>query len=73
MPFMASDQARAGPTLIAYDSLSATDKATWDAVVSALTDAFADETAKEVFLSDIAAFKRENRTLIEYKKSCYGA
>ena len=56
-----------GPTLIAYDSLSATDKATWDAVVSALTDAFADETAKEVFLSDIAAFKRESRTLIEYK------
>ena len=53
--------------MIAYDSLSAAEKATWDAVVSALTDAFADETEKEIFLSDIASFKRASKSLIEYK------
>ena len=56
-----------GPTLIAYDSLEAASKATWDALVTALTDVFSDDTEKETFLADIASFKRGNKTLIQYK------
>ena len=56
-----------GPTLVAYDALSDAKKGVWDDLVEALSDAFQDEAQKELFLADTGSFRRQNRTLNEYK------
>ena len=56
-----------GPTLITYESLTAAKKADWNQTVEALTDAFEDESEKEIFLADQASFKRGDKSLVQYK------
>ena len=56
-----------GPTVIAYDSLDDDVKKDWESLVDALTDAYSDETEREMFLTDVASFKRGSKSLVEYK------
>ena len=56
-----------GAALVAYDALSDAVKAVWDDLVDALRNAFADDTERELFLADIAAYRRGGKGLVEYK------
>ena len=56
-----------GPTLVAYDALDADIKANWLDLVNALKEAFDDDTERELFLADVAAFRRGQKGLVEYK------
>ena len=56
-----------GPTLTAYTNLDDDLKATWPILNDALKQVFADETERETFLADVASFKRDKRSLLEYK------
>ena len=56
-----------GPTLVAYDALEDAVKGNWTSTVDALADAFQDEAQKEIFLADPGAFRRQDKTLNEYK------
>ena len=56
-----------GPTFIAFDTLDVTVKADWPRLVTALTEAYADETERETFLADVGSFRRGSKSLVEYK------
>ena len=56
-----------GPTLVAYDALDAAVKADWDLLVENLSEAFSDDTERELFLGDVASFRRGEKGLVEYK------
>ena len=56
-----------GPTLSTYKNLTAEEKGTWPSLNAALEIQFADENEREIFLADVASFKRKNRNLLEYK------
>ena len=42
-------------------------KDNWEELVEALRAAFDDDTEREVFLADVASFRRESKGLVEYK------
>ena len=56
-----------GPTLVAYQALEDDKKTDWKDLVDALKDCFADDTERELFLADVASFRRGNKGLVEYK------
>ena len=56
-----------GPTLEAFESLTAATKADWGLTVTALKEAFSDDAEKETFLADVASFKRGTKSLVHYK------
>ena len=56
-----------GPTLVAYDSLDEAVKQNWGDLVDALTTAYADDTERELFLADVASFRRGDKGLVEFK------
>ena len=62
-----------GPTLVAYDALDAAVKADWDLLVENLSKAFSDDTERELFLGDVAAFRRGEKGLVEYNCRGIGA
>ena len=56
-----------GPTLTAYKNVAEADKATWTRLNNALKTVFSDETEREIFLADVASFKKGKRSLLEYR------
>ena len=57
----------AGASLSTFKGLNDAVKASWSAVNIALRDAFQDEAEKELFMNNVAYFRREQRSLIEYR------
>ena len=56
-----------GAALVAYDALEDDVKNVWVDLVDALVRAFADDTERELFLADVASYRRGGKGLVEYK------
>ena len=57
----------AGPTLTAYHSLPDGIKGDWDELNAELSRLYVNEEEKQVFLTDVACFKRGQQSLVIYK------
>ena len=56
-----------GPTLVGYDALDAAVRDDWDLLMDALSNAFSDDTERELFLADVGSSRRGEKGLLEYK------
>ena len=56
-----------GPTLSAFTNIDDHFKSSWSLLNQKLQEVFADDSEKEIFLADVASFRRGQRSLLEYK------
>ena len=56
-----------GPTLSAFSNIDDHFRSSWPLLNGKLTEVFADDSEKEIFLADIASFRRGQRSLLEYR------
>ena len=56
-----------GPTLSAFSKLDGQFKSSWPLLNEKLKEIFANDSEREIFLADVASFRRGQRSLLEYK------
>ena len=56
-----------GPTLSAFSNIDDHFKSSWPLLNEKLKEVFADDSEREIFLADIASFRRDQRSLLEYR------